>query len=181
MPYITASIITQLFQMDIIPYFKELKEQGATGQQKLNRINRYLGILFAIIQGYVFSYAFLNNAGSMEIVKTTLYLTAGTSFLLWLGDEITRKGIGNGMSLIIMAGIVNTLPNTFITAFRELVLSASYSTWTGIILFALFVAIYILIVVGVIYTQGAERRVPIQYSNRTTGAYGGENHLYLLN
>ncbi|NLL01634.1 MAG: preprotein translocase subunit SecY [Mollicutes bacterium] len=174
MPYISATIITQLFQMDIIPYFKELKEQGATGQQKLNRINRYLGILFAIIQGYVFSYAFLNNAGSMEIVKTTLYLTAGTSFLLWLGDEITRKGIGNGMSLIIMAGIVNTLPNTFITAFRELVLSASYSTWTGIILFALFVAIYILIVVGVIYTQGAERRVPIQYSNRTTGAYGGE-------
>lgn len=174
MPYISASIITQLFQMDIIPYFKELKEQGATGQQKINRINRYLGILFAIIQGYVFSYAFLTNAGSMEIIKTTLYLTAGTAFLLWLGDEITRKGIGNGMSLIIMAGIVNTLPSTFITAFRELVLSASYSTWTGIILFALFVLIYVLIIVGVIYTQGAERRVPIQYSNRTTGAYGGE-------
>ena len=174
MPYISASIITQLFQMDIIPYFKELKEQGATGQQKINRINRYLGILFAIVQGYVFSYAFLANAGSMVIIKTTLILTAGTAFLLWLGDEITRKGIGNGMSLIIMAGIVNTLPNTFITAYKELILGTTFSTWTGIILFALFILVYVLIIVGVIYTQSAERRVAIQYSNRTSGAYGGE-------
>ncbi len=174
MPYISASIITQLFQMDIIPYFKELKDQGATGRQKINRINRYLGIIFAIVQGYVFSYAFLADAGSVVIIKTTLILTAGTAFLLWLGDEITRKGIGNGMSLIIMAGIVNTLPNTFITAYRELVLGNTFTTWTGIILFAIFILVYILIIVGVIYTQSAERRVAIQYSNRTTGAYGGE-------
>ena len=174
MPYISASIITQLFQMDIIPYFKELKEQGATGQQKINRINRYLGIFFAIVQGYVFSYAFLANAGSLEIVKTTLILTAGTAFLLWLGDEITKKGIGNGMSLIIMAGIVNTLPNTFITAYRELILGSLFTTWTGIILFSIFVLVYLLIIVGVIYIQTAERRIAIQYSNRTSGAYGGE-------
>ncbi|MDD4187876.1 MAG: preprotein translocase subunit SecY [Bacilli bacterium] len=174
MPYISASIITQLFQMDIIPYFKELKEQGATGKQKLNRINRYLGIFFAVIQGYVFSYAFLADAGSIEIVKTTLILTAGTAFLLWLGDEITKKGIGNGISLIIMAGIVNTLPHIFITAYQDLVLGTTFTVWTGIILFALFVLIYLLIVVGIIYIQSAERRVTIQYSNRTTGAYGGE-------
>ena len=174
MPYITATIITQLLQMDIIPYFKELKEQGATGRQKLNRINRYLGILFALIQGYVFSIAFLGDAGTFGVVKTTIYLTAGTAFLLWLGDQITKKGIGNGVSLIIMAGIVNTLPSTFITAFDELILAGTFSTWTGIILFALFVIVYLLIIIGVIYMQLAERRIPIQYSNRTSSAYGGE-------
>lgn len=174
MPYITATIITQLLQMDIIPYFKELKEQGATGRQKLNRINRYLGILFALIQGYVFSIAFLGDAGTFGVVKTTIYLTAGTAFLLWLGDQITKKGIGNGVSLIIMAGIVNTLPSTFITAFNELILAGTFSTWTGIILFALFVIVYLSIIIGVIYMQLAERRIPIQYSNRTSSAYGGE-------
>lgn len=173
-PYITASIITQLLQMDIIPYFKELKEQGATGRQKINRINRYLGIIFAVIQGYFFSYAFLKGAGTGVIIRSTIYLTAGTSFLLWLGDEITKKGIGNGVSLLIMAGIVNTLPQTFITAFNELVLAETFTTWTGIILFILFVIVYLGIIVGVIYMQQAERRVPIQYSNRTASAYGGE-------
>ena len=174
MPYITATIITQLLQMDIIPYFKELKEQGATGRQKLNRINRYLGILFALIQGYVFSIAFLGDAGTFGVVKTTIYLTAGTALLLWLGDQITKKGIGNGVYLIIMAGIVNTLPSTFITAFDELILAGTFSTWTGIILFALFVIVYLAIIIGVIYMQLAERRIPIQYSNRTSSAYGGE-------
>lgn len=173
-PYITASIITQLLQMDIIPYFKELKEQGATGRQKINRINRYLGIIFAVIQGYFFSYAFLKGAGTGVIIRSTIYLTAGTSFLLWLGDEITKNGIGNGVSLLIMAGIVNTLPQTFITAFNELVLAETFTTWTGIILFILFVIVYLGIIVGVIYMQQAERRVPIQYSNRTASAYGGE-------
>ena len=173
-PYITASIITQLLQMDIIPYFKELKEQGATGRQKINRINRYLGIIFAVIQGYFFSYAFLKGAGADVILKSTIYLTAGTAFLLWLGDEITKKGIGNGVSLLIMAGIVNTLPKTFITAFSELVLAETFTTWTGIILFILFTLVYLGIIVGVIYMQIAERRVPIQYSNRTASAYGGE-------
>ena len=174
MPYITATIITQLLQMDIIPYFKELKEQGATGRQKLYRLNRYLGILLALIQGYVFSIAFLGDAGTFGVVKTTIYLTAGTALLLWLGDQITKKGIGNGVSLIIMAGIVNTLPSTFITAFDELILAGTFSTWTGIILFALFVIVYLAIIIGVIYMQLAERRIPIQYSNRTSSAYGGE-------
>ena len=174
MPYISASIITGILQMDIIPYFKELKEQGATGRQKINRINRYLGIIFAVIQGYFFSYAFLKGAGTGVIIRSTVYLTAGTSFLLWLGDEITKKGIGNGVSLLIMAGIVNTLPQTFITAFNELVLAETFTTWTGIILFILFVIVYLGIIVGVIYMQQAERRVPIQYSNRTASAYGGE-------
>lgn len=173
MPYITTTIITQFFQMDLIPYFVELKEQGATGRQKLNKINRYLGIIFAFVQGYVFSYTFMGG-DAYTIIKSAVYLTAGTSFLLWLGDEITKKGIGNGISLIIMAGIVNTLPQTFITAFRELVMNGTFSTWAGNILFTLFVIVYILIIIGVIYMQMAERRIPIQYSNRTQSSYGGE-------
>ena len=173
MPYITATIITQLFEMDIIPYFVELKEQGATGRQKLNKINRYLGIIFAFIQGYIFTIAFIGG-DAMNIMKTALIFTAGTAFLLWLGDEITKKGIGNGVSLIIMAGIVNTLPRMFITAFNELVLADTFGTVLGIILFSLFVIIYVAIIIGVIYMQMAERRIPIQYSNRTQSAYGAE-------
>ena len=174
MPYISASIITQLLQMDILPYFKELKEQGATGRQKINRINRYLGILFAFIQGYIFSYAYLKGYGTLTVLKTTLVLTAGSSLLIWLADEITNKGIGNGMSLMIMAGIVQQLPNIFITAFNDLVTSGNFSTLAGISLFILFVLVYVLILVGVIFVESAQRRIPIQYSSRTSTAYNKE-------
>ena len=174
MPYISASIITQLLQMDIIPYFKELKEQGATGRQKINKINRYLGILFAFVQGYLFSYAYLKGMGSMVVLKTTLILTAGSSLLIWLSDEVTNKGIGNGMSLFIMAGIVQSLPGMFITAFNDLVLAGNFSTAAGISLFTLFVLVYILILIGVIFVESSQRRIPIQYSNRTSTAYNKE-------
>jgi len=174
MPYISASIITQLLQMDIIPYFKELKEQGATGRQKINKINRYLGILFAFVQGYLFSYAYLKGMGSMMVLKTTLILTAGSALTIWLSDEITNKGIGNGMSLFIMAGIVQSLPGMFITAFNDLVLAGNFSTAAGISLFTLFVLVYILILIGVIFVESSQRRIPIQYSNRTSTAYNKE-------
>ena len=173
-PYISASIITQLLQMDILPYFKELKDQGATGRQKINRINRYLGILFAFVQGYIFSYAYLKGYGTFTVLKTTLILTAGSSLLIWLADEVTNKGIGNGMSLMIMAGIVQQLPNIFITAFNDLVTSGNFSTWAGISLFILFVLVYVLILVGVIFVESAQRRIPIQYSSRTSTAYNKE-------
>ncbi len=174
-PYITASIITQILTMDAIaiPYFKDLKEEGYAGRQKINKITRYLGILFAFGQGYVFSIAFLGSKDPMLILKTTIYLTAGTAFLLWLGDQITAKGIGNGISLLIMAGIIQTLPQMFITAFNGLVpTNGSGNLWLGILFFTLFVIVYFAIIVGVIYIQEAERRVPIQYSNRTNSAYG---------
>ena len=169
MPYITASIITQLLQMDIIPYFKELKEQGATGRQKINRINRYLGILFSFIQGYIYSVAFMGG-DTVTIIKTTVILTAGTSLLLWLADEVTKKGIGNGVSLFIMAGIVRDLPNTFTTAYNELI----NGNWVGVVLFALFVLAYLFILIGVVYTEIAERRIPIQHSTRTSSSYAKE-------
>lgn len=173
-PYITASIITQLLQMDIIPYFKELKEEGYTGRQKINRITRYLGIIFAFIQGYILTIVYMKGMSSLDILKTTVVMTAGTCFLLWLGDQVTTKGIGNGISLLIMAGIIQSMPSMFVTAFQNLVTSGSYSTVVGSLLFALFVIVYILIILGVVFIQLAERRVPIQYSNRTNSAYGAQ-------
>ena len=122
MPYITASIIMQLLQMDIIPYFTELRKQGHTGQQKINQITRYLGIAFAFVEGYALAFAFIGKTGNpMQYMYIATVLTAGTALLLWMGDQISQKGIGNGQSLIIMAGIIATLPQMFIDAFNGLV------------------------------------------------------------
>lgn len=174
MPYITASILTQLLQMDIVPYFTELKEEGAAGRQKINKINRYLGIIFALIQGFIFSYAFLKGYGSAVVLKSALVLTGGTAFLLWLGDEITKKGIGNGISIIIMAGIIQGIPSVFVSAFNSFITSGNYQMWFGILALVLFTVVYLGIIVGVIWIQEAERRIPIQYSNRTASSYKGE-------
>lgn len=170
MPYITASIIMQLLQMDIIPYFTELKNQGHVGRQKLNQITRYMGIAFAFIEGFAFSYAYLGKTiTTFEHIYIAIILTAGTAFLLWLGDQITQKGIGNGVSLIIMAGIIATLPQMFVTAFNGLVTIGTIGeTVLGILKFAAFVIVYFLIIIGVIYVQEAERRIPIQYANKST-------------
>ena len=173
-PYITASIITQLLQMDIIPYFKELKDQGYVGRQKINKITRYLAIILAFAQAYALCIFYMKSSlDTMEMIKTALIMTAGTSFCLWLGDEITRKGIGNGSSMIIMAGIVQSMPNIFIGAYQGL-FNGSYSLVVSIVLFVVFILAYLIILVGIIYIQLAERRIPIQYANRTTSAYGAQ-------
>ena len=171
-PYITASIITQLLQMDIIPYFKELKEQGYVGRQKINKINRYLAVIFAFVQAYVISIFYLNTNDVMVMLKTSLVMTAGTSFLLWLGDQITIKGIGNGSSLLIMAGIIQSMPGIFTGAFDAFITAGTYNFALGIALFVLFIIVYLLILVGIIWITLAERRIPIQYANHTTSAYG---------
>lgn len=177
-PYINAQIIMQFLQMDIIPYFKELKEEGYTGKQKINKITRYLGILIAFIQGFIFTRVYSGTTDAMLIVKTTVIFTAGTSLLLWMGDRITKNGIGNGISLLIMAGIIESLPNIFIEAFKSLVTSGTFKMGVGIALFAAFIVVYLLIVIGIIWVQLAERRIPIQYANRTNSAYGGhQNYL----
>ncbi len=173
MPYISASIIVQLLQMDIIPYFSELSKQGGTGRTKLNQITRYLGIILAFIQGYFFSFAFVSNGTPTDYLTYALILTAGTALLLWIGDQITAKGVGNGISLIIMAGIIATLPNMFMEAFNSLIVTTSTQAMVlGIIKFALFVLLYIGIILGVVYIEGAERRLPIQYANRSTTMVG---------
>lgn len=178
-PYITASIIIQLLQMDIIPYFSELGKQGATGQQKLNQITRYVGILFAFIQGYAMSIAFLGSSvGTLGYLKVSLIMTAGTAFLLWLGDQVTQKGLGNGVSLLIMAGIVYSLPSMMKTAFNSLIPNGlAYATALEIGSFVLFLLVYLLIIVGVVCMEGAERRISIQYANKSTANLGKQTFM----
>ena len=113
MPYITASIIIELLASDIVPYLSDLKEEGGTGRAKLNKITRISGIALAFIQGYVYSFAYLGKGSSilnMDYLQFALVLTAGTCLLLWIGDQITKYGIGNGSSLLIAAGIITSIP-----------------------------------------------------------------------
>ena len=172
MPYITASIVVQLLQMDIIPYFAELSKQGGTGRTKLNQITRYLGIALAFIQGYMYSFAFVKGGTPIEYMMFALILTAGTSLLLWLGDQITAKGIGNGISLIIMAGIIATMPNMFIQAWDGMIPDGATTQQLafGITKFVLFVIMYIAIILGVVFVETSERRIPIQYANKSTSS-----------
>ena len=173
-PYITASIIIQLLTMDIIPYLAELSKQGGTGRAKLNQITRVFGIVLAFFQGYIYSYAFVGNGTPLEYMQFSVVLTAGTCFLLWLGDQITAKGVGNGISLIIMAGIISSLPNMFMTAWNGLLnTSTVQSTALGVALFALYVLVYLAIIIGIIFVENAERRIPIQYANKSNSSYGG--------
>ncbi len=172
MPYISASIVTSLLQMDIIPYFTELKEEGEEGRRKINKINRYLGIFIAFVQGVAMSFAFIKNGTTVDYIKIATILTAGTAFLLWLGDQMTQKGIGNGISLIIMAGIISTIPKMFIDTFNALIIDGTSSLFIGILSFVIFVIFYLAIIVGVVFIERSERRVPIQYSNQTQSAYG---------
>ena len=176
MPYITASIIMQLLQLDIIPYFSELEKEGPVGRQKINQITRYMGIVFAFIQGFAFSFVFFNADTAMEHLYIATILTAGTAFTLWLGDQITKKGIGNGMSLIIMAGIIKELPTMFLLAFKGLITESELASGLGITLFIVFVIVYFLIIIGVIWVQEADRKIPIQYANKSSAyTVGGES------
>lgn len=174
-PYITASIITQLLQMDIVPYFKDLKDQGYTGRQIINKINRYMGIIIGFFQAYVLCIAYMGSASVFVQLKTALVMTAGTAFCLWMGDQITNKGIGNGQSMLIMAGIILSMPSIFTGAYYGFVTSGTYEPALGIFFFSLFILVYILIIVGIIWIQLAERRIPIQYANKSTSAYGAQN------
>ena len=142
MPYITASIIMQLLQMDVIPYFTELSKQGHSGRQKLNQITRYIGILFAFIEGYAFAFAFIGKSGDpMQYLYIATVLTAGTSFLLWLGDQITQKGIGNGTSLISVPGIIaQVVKNEKFSMFVSKYFS--YNTPVGFIIYVILIFLF---------------------------------------
>ena len=176
MPYISASIITGILQMDIIPYFSELKEQGAVGRQKINQINRYLGLGIAFFQGFAMAFAFVPKAGTLTYLNIAIILTGGTAFLLWLGDQMTQKGIGNGISLLIMAGIISSIPNMFIETFQSFILSGDASLFLGIVKFSVFILVYLAIIIGIVYVEKSERRVPIQYANQTLSAYGARQN-----
>lgn len=167
-PYITASIIIQLLEMDIVPYLAELSKQGGTGRAKLNQITRITGIILAFIQGYMFSFTYIKGYHAMDYMLFSLVLTAGTCFVMWMADQVTSKGVGNGTSMIIMAGIVASIPSMFFNAWNGFTASGSV---LGYVLFALYVLVYIGLIIGIIYIESAERRVPIQYSNKSTSTF----------
>ncbi|MGL5540404.1 MAG: preprotein translocase subunit SecY [Erysipelotrichaceae bacterium] len=176
-PYITASIVIQLLSMDVIPHFTELSKSGQAGRKTLDKYTRYLAVMLCFLQGATMIYAFelsynvlINNSLSSYLYVVIL-LTAGTMFLLWLGDQISQKGIGNGMSLLIFAGIVSGLPWQFSNAFKTLVdTSSSSATFNGLLSFGLYILVYLAIIVLVIFMQTAVRKIPIQYTTSATNA-----------
>ena len=172
-PYITAQIVIQLLSADIVPYLSELSKQGGVGRRKLNQITRIVGIALAFLQGYMYSFAYIGNGSPMDYILYSLILTAGTALVMWIADQITIKGIGNGMSLIIMAGIISVLPNMF----KDLWVELFAKGFLGIIIFIAFILIFLGIIVGVIYVESAERRLPIQYANKSTSMLGKQNYI----
>lgn len=175
-PYITASIVVQLLQMDIIPVLKEWSEEGDVGKQKINQLTRYLAIVLSLVQALLMTLG-LEAALDIGIESPTLLtftylaivMTAGSAFLLYLSDQITLRGVGNGTSMIIVAGIVSGMPGMMASLVQEYVSIdtanfASYST------FALVVLIYIFVIFFVTVMQSSIRKIPIQYSNRPSGS-----------
>lgn len=175
MPYISASIVIQLLSMDIVPYLADLSKQGGAGRNKINQITRVVGIILAFVQGYMYSFSYIKNGTAMDYMLYSLVLTAGTALVLWIGDQITRKGIGNGTSMIIMAGIITTLPNMFSGLWTELITNGT--GFIGILTFILFIFVFLAIIVGVIFEENAERRIPIQYANKSTSTLGKQNYI----
>lgn len=169
-PYITASIIIQLLSMDVIPSLTELSKNGATGRKKLDQYTRYLAVIFAFVQSLSLIYGFSRTYTGLIIGGVTaakmLYIatifTAGTMFLVWIGDQISVKGIGNGISMVIMAGIVGRMPQQFTAAWDSLITS---DVANGVLIFVLYVVVYLLIIVFVTLINTAEYKIPIQYTS----------------
>jgi len=175
-PYITASIIINLLTV-AVPYLENLAKEGVEGRKKMTQITRYLTVLLALLQAIGYTFGLFRNAlqDRSDVFMTIVIiftLTAGTAFLMWLGEQINEYGIGNGISLIIFAGIVCRMPveiNTAVTGFR-----AGTVSMVSLILFCIFA---VAVVVGVIMIQQGQRRIPVQYAKRVVGRkmYGGQN------
>ncbi len=177
MPYISASIIFQLLT-SAIPYLEQLKKEGEHGRRKINQYTRYATIVLAIVQGYgISTYLFNSTApdgrslvtaplvGFLPFkLMTIVTLTAGTAFIMWLGEQITDRGIGNGSSLIIFTGIAASIPNSAMKLL-ELVNQGQMNVVVVLVLLAIMVAI----IAGVIFMEVGQRRIPIQYSQRGAG------------
>ncbi|MGG0668474.1 preprotein translocase subunit SecY [Sporosarcina koreensis] len=191
MPYITASIIVQLLQMDVVPKFTEWAKQGDVGRRKLAQFTRYFTVVLAFIQAIAMSFGFnqmfggtlIMDEGISTYVMIAIVLTAGTSFLLWLGEQITAKGVGNGISIIIFAGIVAAIPNAVNQLYATQIQDAGDALFIRLATMALLLIVIIAIIVGVVYVQEALRKIPIQYAKRMTGrgqtTAGQQTHLPL--
>lgn len=172
-PYITASIVIQLLAM-VIPALERLtKEGGEEGRKKIDRYTKLISLVLALVEGLgiFFSYRssgiFVQN-GVLAGFVVVLSLIAGTSLLMWLGDKITSKGIGNGISMLIFAGIVSSVPSAIVSIGNLIIVDEAFST-KGLITAILMILGILLLVVGVAFVQQAERRIPVQYSKKVVG------------
>ena len=177
-PYITASIIMQVLGV-VVPRIEEWQQQGAVGQRKITQWTRYMTVAIAIIQST--SFAFLFNNGSalgggfvlmpkfnvFTVLLVVLTLTAGTALLMWMGELITQRGIGNGMSLIITASIVSQFPAQFTTLQQN-------QGWAAVVAFFIILAVAL---VGIVFVEQGQRRIPVQFAKRVVGRkmYGGQS------
>jgi preprotein translocase subunit SecY len=187
MPYISASIILQLLTV-AIPHLERLSKEGEAGRRKITQYTRYGTVGLSIIQGFGISVGLENMAGPTGVsivlqpgwgfrLMTVLTLTAGTAFLMWLGEQITEKGIGNGISLIIFAGIVCRGPEAIINTFRLLSTGEM-----GFFLIIILIVMMISVVGTIVFVESGQRRIPVQYAKRVVGrkVYGGQStHLPL--
>lgn len=187
MPYISASIILQLLTI-AVPHLEKLSKEGDAGRRKITQYTRYGTVVLSIIQGFGIAIGLENMAGptgaSIVIeggwsfrLMTMITLTAGTAFIMWLGEQITEKGIGNGISLIIFAGIVCRAPEGIFNTFR-LLSSGEMGIFFILILFVMMVVV----VAVIVFVESAQRRIPVQYAKRVVGrkVYGGQStHLPL--
>ncbi|EQC79257.1 Preprotein translocase secY subunit [Enterococcus sp. HSIEG1] len=178
-PYITASIVIQLLQMDIVPRFVEWSKQGEVGRKKLNQATRYLTLVLAFVQSmtltagfnYYTQLGFVNNPNISTFVVIGLILTAGTMLVTWLGEQITERGIGNGVSMIIFAGIISRLPASIKELVEDYFINVDPSDiWMNALFMVLLVVAVLVIITFVTYVQQAERKIPIQYTKRVAGA-----------
>jgi preprotein translocase subunit SecY len=178
MPYISASIVIQLLGI-AVPYFQRLQKEGESGRRKINQITRYLTVIILVFQ----SPAYLTNlhfqlpesafamSGTLFTVSSVIILTAGSMFVMWLGERITDKGIGNGISLIIMIGIIAQLPQSVVQEFASRISQHG----GGLVMFLIeFVILFLVFMASILLVQGT-RRIPVQYAKRIVGnkQYGG--------
>ncbi len=182
MPYISASIILQLLTV-VVPHLERLSKEGEAGRRKITQYTRYGTVLLSLIQGFGIAFGLegmTGPGGEMVVLHpgwafriiTVITLTAGTAFIMWLGEQITERGIGNGISLIIFAGIVAGLPNASINTMRLLKTGEM-----SIFLLVTLIVVMIGVVAFIIYMERGQRRIPVQYAKRVVGRriYGGQN------
>ncbi len=184
MPYITASIILQLLAV-VVPTLEKLQKEGELGRRKITQWTRYLTVILALIQSFTIAISlekstggFVLNPGPGFLMMTVLSLTTGTAFIMWLGEQITERGIGNGMSLIIFAGIVVGLPHAMMEIYNNVFVTRQWPPLQLIIILAVMIAV----VAFIVLVERGERRIPVQYAKRVIGRkmMGGQStHLPL--
>lgn len=184
MPYITSSIIMQLLSMEVVPKFTQWAKEGEVGRRKIAQVTRYGTVILGLIQAVGLTFGFNRmypglvtdeSFGSYALIALTL--TAGTAFLMWMGEQITEKGVGNGISIIILSGIIAGIPRGIETVYTTLFTNAAGQIFFSIIKALLIFLAIVVIIVGVIYMHQGIRKIPVQYAKRVVGRkmYGGQS------